>query len=93
MCVYILSYMWVPHVITGLAGMRVRIAILNAREQLSAGFGFVPAPAGDEWRPYPRPSGFLPAGTRIFGARCHLYSDLSLHLISHWLIYTELLIA
>jgi hypothetical protein len=72
-CIYTYD-MWVPHVITGLAGMRVRIAYFFAREQLSVGYNFVPAsaPAGGEWRLYPRPSGFLPAGMQIFCTCCHL---------------------
>jgi hypothetical protein len=57
--------------------LRARIAIFVARKALSSGFRFVPAPvpAGKEWCLYPRPSGLIPAGTRVFCARCHLYSQ------------------
>jgi hypothetical protein len=59
----------------GLAGLRVRIPFFPAREQISVGFRVMPAlaPAGKDSDPYPRPSGFKSAGTRIFRARCHLY--------------------
>jgi hypothetical protein len=63
----------------GLAGLRVQIPFFPAREQISVGFRVTPAPApaGKDSDPYPRPSGFKSAGTRIFRARCHLYSRLT----------------
>jgi len=54
----------------------VRVGYFFARYQISIGLIVVPAsvPAGTVWRPYPCPSGFLPAGFRVFSTRCHLYA-------------------
>jgi hypothetical protein len=58
----------------GLVGLRMQISFFRAREQISIGFEVTPAPvpAGKELHPYPRPSGLISVGTRIFAARCHL---------------------
>ena len=58
----------------GLSGLRVRVGYFFARYQISVGLTAVPAPmpVGTVWRPYPRPSGLLPTGLRVFFIRCHL---------------------
>ena len=63
-----------PYVSVGLAGLRVRICLFVIREALPVGHNFLPAPVpvGTGLCPYPRPAGRVPAGTRIFCARCHL---------------------
>jgi hypothetical protein len=60
----------------GLPGLRVRVGYFFARHQISIGLTVVPAPvpAGTVWRPYPHPSGLLPAGLQVFSARCHIYA-------------------
>jgi hypothetical protein len=57
----------------------VRVGYFFARYQISIGLIVVPAsvPADTVWRPYPHPSGFLPAGLRVFSTRCHLYAQCS----------------
>ena len=62
------------HVRAGSAGLRARICYFPTRLSLPVGFKTVPAPvpAGTNWRPYPRPSGLVPTGTRVFSVRCHL---------------------
>jgi len=56
------------------AGLRMRVGYFFTRHQISIGFTAVPAPMPvvTVWRPYPRPSGLLPAGLRVFSTRCHL---------------------
>ena len=50
--------------------MQVRISFFHAHVQISIGFRItpMPMPVGTNLNPYPCPSGFLSAGTRIFCA-------------------------
>jgi hypothetical protein len=62
----------------GLAGLRTRASLFHACEKLSAGSRVAPAPVpvGTYLDPYPRLTGLISAGTRIFPSRCHLYPQL-----------------
>jgi hypothetical protein len=63
-----------PHVSAGLTGLRMRVCFFLIREALPVGHNFLsaPVPAGTGSRPYPRPPGRVPTGTRILVVRCHL---------------------
>jgi hypothetical protein len=56
-----------------LSGSRARVEVFYARCNFARGYNVKPAPVpvGRKRNPYPRPIGFLPAGTRVICARCH----------------------